>query len=495
MTRVATLTSHETIVSRMLESQKRVHDGQMQVSTGKKSQDYTGISFDALRLVNFENQATQAKRHIEDNTTADIRLGMQSNTVATIEKRIRDFRSSLIEFAKEDRANPNANEVTAIQDQAFEAMLDLQQLLNTRMEGRFLFAGGKVEDRPVQLNFSSLAQMQQMYPGTSVGTRYPVTRAQQMGDNMDGGVYGNITVDGAAGTITASDLTDTEYGSISFSNAGGSMTVPAGNIGALDIIPLGGQFTVSGGGGPNDGVTFTVLSKDEATGEVKLSPPPTDETGTIPVLSPHVFSHVRTGTSITLRGGANDGQTVTVTGNTGAQLTVSGTLADEGPVNDVTLHQDQSNTYYRGDQLILQHRADDDRALDHGINAAEAGFEKAIRAMGVMAQGGLAQNMDRIDYALDLLSDSLEHNESQMPDEESDDLSNVQRLIGRNQILLADANERHKEYIGFLEVRAANMENVDPMEAVTRLNTDSTSLEIAMKSLAKISQLTLADYI
>ena len=56
VTRIATFATQQALINRMLEVQKRVFDGQTQVGTEKKSQDYIGIASDSFRVINIENE-------------------------------------------------------------------------------------------------------------------------------------------------------------------------------------------------------------------------------------------------------------------------------------------------------------------------------------------------------------------------------------------------------------------------------------------------------
>ena len=424
--RVATFNSHNVLVKRMLEVQKRVYDTQVQVSTEKKSPNYRGIAFDAERLVDFENQSALLNRYIENNTIADLRLSAENTSVEAIDDLVREFRSDLIDFDQLDFTNPDVDDVSRAQEMekvAFDFMRDLASYLNVRTEGRYLFAGGKTDTRPVQLtdpstgnDYNTLADFQAVYDGT--GVTYPTTRAAHMGD---------ISVSAA------------DYGTLSFTNATGVIASTSGTS-PFTNIPVGSTITISGSG-------------------------------------------------------SNNG-TFTVTANDGDNITVAEALTDEVASATETLTADLPNNYYQGDQLELEHRIDDDRSITLGINASNGAFEKVMRALGIMAQGDLENNKDtRVAEALNLLNDALLHDGNTNPTENAEDLSTVERTMGRNLNLLDDANSRHTEYIGFLETRIIDMENVDLTEAVTRLNDDVLALEVSMQAMARISQLSLAAYI
>ncbi|KAF0136571.1 MAG: hypothetical protein FD153_1905 [Rhodospirillaceae bacterium] len=96
---------------------------------------------------------------------------------------------------------------------------------------------------------------------------------------------------------------------------------------------------------------------------------------------------------------------------------------------------------------------------------------------------------------MNLLNDALEHDVIEMAHEETGVTNTLHSMLGRNLVLLKEGNTHHEDLIAFLDVNMIEMENADKLEAVTRLNADVTALEIAMKTLARITQLSLATYL
>ena len=88
--------------------------------------------------------------------------------------------------------------ILELQELAFNTLKDIESMLNVRPGGRYLFSGGVVNTRPVNLGHESLDAFQTAYPGTNSAS-FPVTRAQQMGDTS---------------------LTDADYGTLDFASTG-----------------------------------------------------------------------------------------------------------------------------------------------------------------------------------------------------------------------------------------------------------------------------------
>lgn len=411
--RISTYWTNQVFVNEMNTVQKRVNDFQSQAATGQKAQQYQGIGIESHRLINLENERDKLKRYVQDNSIADLRLHSQETAVDAIEKIVRTMRNSLV--------NPNldltngitpeeASTIENLQNQAFQAMKEIEGYLNTQVDGNHLFAGGRVDTEPVNFSYGTLSEFQTAFDGSDIV--YPTTRAAHM-----------------SSLTTAFAST----GNLSFDNATGRIT--AVNAGSLSAIPVGSTITVASSTS-NDG-RYTVLSND----------------GTNVTVSPALTNEVAAGATLS------------------------------------------TDSYYEGDQLESTHRVDNTRNITLGINASDGAFEKAFRAFGIIAQGDLANNPDRIATALGLLNDSLRHDATNLPAESSSDLGDLVARIADNRVVLDRAGGRHQKDISYLEQQVGDLKGVDTFEVVTKLNHEMNALQISFQTLGRIQRLSLADYL
>lgn len=199
--------------------------------------------------------------------------------------------------------------------------------------------------------------------------------------------------------------------------------------------------------------------------------------------------------------GVNDGvyKVVANNGNYIEVASVSLTAESRSTVTSI-----ESSTWYKGDTLQLQHRVDTDRSVDVGIYASDPAFEKAIRAMSLIAQGvygtagGLEVHQERISQALYLINDAIESPAPGTPPfgaEMAGDVKTVSGQLGATRKVISMKNEKHNQFIGFLSQRVADIAQVDQTEAVTRLLSDQTALEAGYQALAQVRSLTLLNYL
>ncbi len=432
MSRIADLAASNTVISRILETQARLHDLETQVATEKKSQTYQGIAQASQRLVNYENSRDQLENFVATNQTMEMRLDTTSSVLDGVKKTITDFREALFDY--EAGTLTDEQRVKDIQDSAYRALTDLTVHLNSDVDGRFIFAGSRVTTQPVDMNLSNLTDFQSLYDGEAVV--YPPTREAHVETEL---------------SLSAADL-----GGLTMA---GTDTITSTNGTALAGLTVGSTITIANSANGNDG-TYTVVSTNGAD-QITISGAMTVGASTI-----------------------NVANTVTNGGDATATISVS--------------------SYYEGDTATQQHRVSDNRDFDIDLNGIDPAFEKAIRAMGLIAQGvfgttgGLDQNLERLDQAIYLTTSALELSAvgtAPFGTESTGNLRQVQQDLGYRQVLINQTNEQHEQLIGFFDQRVIEAENIDSLEVISRLLDESNALEAAYQAISRLQQLSLTNYL
>lgn len=146
MTRISNLAQHNFSLFSTLNTQTRLFKAQTEVSSGEKSQDFAGIDREAGRLVNIKNELERVRQFQDNIATTDRRLDLMGFSLGRIEEVARDFRSTLLNAQNGATAN-----AIGLPELAQGLLDQISDLLNVRDESRYLFAGGKIEDKPVDL--------------------------------------------------------------------------------------------------------------------------------------------------------------------------------------------------------------------------------------------------------------------------------------------------------------------------------------------------------
>ncbi len=198
---------------------------------------------------------------------------------------------------------------------------------------------------------------------------------------------------------------------------------------------------------------------------------------------------------------SSDGSTITVaedietteTDTDGARLRVfaaSATIATE--------------TFYKGDQQTSTHRVSTTQSFENNIDGIDPAFEKGIRALQLIAQGvygtagGLDQNKERIEQANYLLNSSLQRTVTGDPPFGQELAGNIEQVeidLGYHRVLMQTTNELNLNLMSFYDESAADIENADIQTMITKLLDDQNALEASYQAYARITQLSLTNFL
>ncbi len=519
VTRISTSVSNQVLVNRMLEQQQRVNNEQQQLSTGFKSQDYIGIAQDSFRLLNIENERARLSRYMANNDLLATTLKAQATSATGVDDTARMIRSELIQFASRDLTAQNPETQTAVQDlqqKVFSAFSQVQYFLTQKIDGKYIFGGAKSDTPPISFDYKSLREFQQFYDG--INAVFPSTRVANLVDLSIENKNVNYTsttvasnpmtlVTGSANDFITSTIDQTATGNLLFSNVGSNGKITATTPGSFRALQVGQTFILDGSTLSNNGVyTITGVSPDGMTITLDQNVTAGAETSG----SVEMGLTIPNGTAMALSGSTNGNNgAYTVRWPTNAELAAAGYDPNAGQVvsGDMIFLDNQvpvsgvpetislnSRAFLTGTSLSTEQRISDTQSLSLDVTGLDPAFEKLTRALGIIAQGDLINNPDRVQQALAIINDAIEHSPLQ-PTEEKSDLQAVQDRIGINQRALEDAKGVQTSFLAFLEGRQNELEKADTTEVAVRLQTDSQVLQISYASLAKMQELTLLNYL
>ena len=140
MTRVTQLSQQTQMLSHILDAQKRIQEAGIQISSGIKSQSYTGIANDANRLVSLEGLRTRFDQLDKNNTVIESRLQRMDQSVSTIFDTMTELRNLVIQRIND--ASGSSVPLAAIAQNLLDVIAGQ---LNAKENGRYLFSGTKTK--------------------------------------------------------------------------------------------------------------------------------------------------------------------------------------------------------------------------------------------------------------------------------------------------------------------------------------------------------------
>ena len=168
------------------------------------------------------------------------------------------------------------------------------------------------------------------------------------------------------------------------------------------------------------------------------------------------------------------------------QYLFSGTRTDTAPVvldPAFAGFGGPDDTYYQGDAVTLTVRVDAEREVAYGMTADRPGFEELIGALRTALAGDATDDRALLESALELVNGALPK------------VADYRSELGAGQAALERINLGHGDAEVYLERQISDIENVDLTEAITRMSQDQMVIESAMATIARLNQVTLADYL
>ena len=181
MNRISDLSSHNLMVRTMLQTQQRMYDAERQVSTEKQAQRYSGIANQSERLVNLEHSLSRIKTYGRINDTIGMRYQVAEDAVGAAKSSMTDFRQQLRSYSS-GGSPTSENAVNDIQTWAHRSLKNMEDYLNTEVNGEYIFSGSSTKTAPADLKLgNTLKEFQDRYDGST--RQVPTTREAHLGSH------------------------------------------------------------------------------------------------------------------------------------------------------------------------------------------------------------------------------------------------------------------------------------------------------------------------
>ncbi|MCK5166278.1 MAG: hypothetical protein KAQ66_03135 [Rhodospirillaceae bacterium] len=518
------LSANNSIIGYMLRTQSNMYKAQIQVSTGKISQDYIGVSKDSDYLITSETTRNVLEQFEKNNSLHSLRLTTSDESIKIMNKTLSEFRATLYDFGQTNGENPVL--VEEFQTEIFKTLQVLESFINSEADGRYVFSGGKVHTKSVDFGLTTLADFQAKYDG--IGVTFPTTRDAHLTDlNLSQSTNGTapwLTFqqdDGSGVGPNAVGRITSDQGTNDFSNLSVGSTFTLSNA---VTAANNDNYTVVGvdPGGTWIQVKTEMLTDEAAVGAAVLTA--ADGTvlslangdfgdlsflrgagiaGTIAVdAGAALLPSLAVGSTFTVSGTTNNDGTYTVASNDGSTITIiEKKLTTDAVAGAGTL---ESVSYYKGDELTYNHRASKSRSLEQTLNAIDPAFEKAFRAMFIVMQGvtgtegGIDNNMSRNQDALYLMDSALGKNPSGTEPygtEQGGSLEYIQRSLIFQRLVLNRTSDNNQTMINYLIAAEEKVENIDQTETISRLLNYTNSMEASYQAFSRVRQLSLSNFL
>jgi len=150
----------------------------------------------------------------------------------------------------------------------------------------------------------------------------------------------------------------------------------------------------------------------------------------------------------------------------------------------ITVPSSADTSYYAGNSDMSSARVADGMTVDYGMTADMDAFENALRALNIVANASTDPiDTDALSEATSLLNSAL------------DGIGEQQTRMSSVHSELEAVVDMHTDFQLTAESMVSDLSEVDIAEAMVRLDTLSVQLEASYSAVAKVSDLSLFDYL
>lgn len=145
-TRISNLASSKLILSAIAQTQGRMNESQIKLTTGFKAQNYAGLASDAHKLVTVEASRRRVDQFLDEAANLKLRMDTTLNSIDALKKTLDDTQK-LVKDVLDDGQLPNGIDKDSFADVKIS---EIEDFLNVRIAGRFMFAGSMTDTKPVE---------------------------------------------------------------------------------------------------------------------------------------------------------------------------------------------------------------------------------------------------------------------------------------------------------------------------------------------------------
>lgn len=142
MTRISSFGQSQQLLGTLLQNQTRVSDVQDQISSGMKTQEFSGMAGEAATLLGAKTLKTKNDQYMNTIQMVGQQLSMNDLQVNAIDTDATSLRQSLIEAIGQEQAQ-------ALPEALQQTLTATVNALNTQIGSKYIFAGSRVDTPPV----------------------------------------------------------------------------------------------------------------------------------------------------------------------------------------------------------------------------------------------------------------------------------------------------------------------------------------------------------
>ena len=482
------------LISRM---QTQFNSLQTQLATGQKASNLAELGSDRYFDLSIRSRINRLDGYSTNITVVNSRLDMFDQLTTRLATLQQDARGLITpnSYGSQDIV------LGAVPTQAASNLDEVINILNSDINGRYLFGGAVTDSAPV-VDPSTI-----LYGASGKAGFQQVMSERAQADIGDG--LGRLTLGGVAPNVSLAEDGTHPFGfklsTISASSAAVTVTAPAGTPPALNVqftgVPIAGDSVTIGltlPDGTSDGIVLKAVNGTPDAGEFQIGP---DAATTAANYKAALQTALQTHASTTLTAASNNEAAVNFFN--GHAQTVQRVQPSPDFAHATTLVAADPTTtvmWYKGGDSAnprssIQARVDDSQTVNYGAQANESGTLALVRSLAVLASQTFSTSNPNVEGQFDAIASrnisnlSVSHNSTQ------GSIAMVSIELNNAKVQVADIKSRHSDYSSQMQGLLGGIEKSDDNEVAVQIAALQTRLQATYQTTSLISKLSLVNYL
>lgn len=487
----------QTSMNLISKMQERFATLQVQLATGQKASTLAELGSDRYFDLSIRSRMSRIEGYKNNVDMVNMRLEVFDQVVSRLDVVESNARSGIVQ-SNYGSSNINFGTAPAL---ARSNLDEVVNLLNTDVDGRFLFSGGKVDQRPVE-NTAALLDG----AGGKAGFKQVV--AERLAADQGNGL-GRLTLTNTATNIALAEDAAHPFGfklsTLTSTSAGLTLTPPAGAAPrtlSVDVAaqPLEGETITIGltmPDGTEEGITLRAVVGTPAAGEFQIGG---DATGTAANLTAAIQSALTTMANTELVSASNfaaadnffNSQGQPVQRVQGPNYATATALVTADPTTTIIWYKGEDAANARA---TVKAKIDDTANINYGAQANESGTLALVRSLAVVA----IQSFTNADTTSEGRFDAVANrNFSRLSETHNNEPGSIEMLgveLGNTAANVDSIAKRQDSYKAQLQGLLDGIESVSKEEVAMEMLALQTRLQASYQATSLVSSLSLVNYL
>jgi flagellar hook-associated protein 3 FlgL len=471
---------------------------QTQLSTGQKASNLAELGSDRYFDLSIRSRISRLDGYATNIKMVNSRLDMFDQVTSRLSSLQQDARSLITpnSYGSQDIV------LGAVPTQAASNLDEVINLMNSDINGRYLFGGSVTDKVPV-------ADMDSILYGSSGKAGFKqVASERQQADVGDG--LGRLTLGGTSPNVSLTEDGNHSFGfklsTVTASSGAISLTTPTGTAPqSLNVqftgLPIAGDSVTIGLTLPDGTSSQVVLKAVTGTPDAGQFQIGTDANTTADNFKTALQSSLTTQGKTTLVAASNNQAAANFFNGHGDPIlrvqpnpdfAHATTLVTADPTTTVQWYMGGDSATPRSS---IQARVDDTQTVNYGAQANEAGTVNMIRGLAVLS----IQSFDPADPNVEARFDAVAtRNVDRFSSAHNSDQGSIEMLgieLSNAKVQVGDISSRHTDYNTQLQGMLGTIEKSNDNEVAVSISALQTRLQATYQTTSLISKLSLVNYL